>query len=102
MVFTVILTMKAQAGKRDDLVKILGDPKEGLTKTRGFPGCQACSCFLNDDGVSLHLYEKWDKASDQAAYMKMRAETGFFKVVGPLFDGAPGVVGFEDGQLSKI
>jgi len=106
MVQTVILTMKFQPGKRDEGVKALDDPEDGLVKTRKFQGCQSVECYLNPDGVSLHLYEKWDKAEDQQAYLAMRgAEAKAGKLLaklGPIFAEPPSIVSFGDNDKSKI
>ena len=60
---------------------------DGLVKTREFSGCQMIECYesvSNDNQVVI--WQKWNKQSDHAAYLKMRQDSGMFDVLNTLLE----------------
>ena len=74
-------------------MKILSDPKEGIAKTRAFPGYKDIKFYQDkEDKNKLILWQRWENEKAQAAYLKMRTETGLFDILGPLMAQPPQII----------
>ena len=60
----------------------------GLVVTKAWPGCVSIDVYNSvSDETQLVLWEKWEKQSDQEAYMEMRKETGLLDLLTPMLSG---------------
>lgn len=52
---------------------------EILPDTRKARGCRFSKTFVGQDGADVLLFQEWDSAADQQAYMAWRDSTGVLK-----------------------
>lgn len=88
----VSLQLPIQPDKFDEAVGVM---KEILPDTRAFEGCEQVDTYLDRDGSSILLIERWEKPEHQQAYMNWRIESGFMEQAGAFAAGPPAVTTWE-------
>ena len=90
MAHTVIVEMRCQPGKREELLASL---LPALDETRAFTGCRSIDAYVDcNDPDLVFLWEQWNALEDHAAYRTWRTEEGLLDRLGPLFAGGARVV----------
>ena len=93
MAITVLLDLKIQPGKADEMVQWM---KDNLPDTRARQGAGKIELIVDqDDPNHLVVYQIWDSKADQQAYFAWRAERGDLDKLGA-FVAAPPTFTFFD------
>ena len=76
---TLLLILKIKAEKRQALFDLLKNDENGIKLTKAYKGCISVEGRMStSDDETIVLWQKWTSKEDQAAYMKMRQDSGFF------------------------
>ena len=90
---TVTAIFQIKEGKMDEFMAFIRDPKEGIAKTRAFPGYKDIKFYQDQaDKNKLILWQRWENEKAQAAYLKMRTDEGLFDTIGPLMAQPPQII----------
>jgi len=77
---SLLIILKFKPEHRQDIFNKLKDRPDGIPLTRAAKGAISIEGRMStDDDETIVLWEKWTSKEDQAAYLKMRDDTDFFK-----------------------
>jgi quinol monooxygenase YgiN len=93
MAITVLLEIRTQPDKADDMVQWMHD---NLPDTRARQGAGKMELIVDqDDPTHMVVYEIWDSKADQEAYVAWRAERGDIEVLGGMLVAPPSSAFFD-------
>ena len=87
MAITVLLELRTQADKADQMVQWMND---NLPDTRARQGAGKMELIIDqDDPTHMIVYEIWDSKADQEAYVAWRVERGDVDTLGTMLAAPP-------------
>ena len=92
MATLVILEVRAKEGALPEVKEFLA---KNLPDTRGYDGCLELTPYLNEDGRTVVIVEKWVSKPQYEQYLAWRQETGALADFGKLTEGEPNIRYFE-------
>ena len=82
---TILVILRIKAEHRQEIFDYMNTKDDGIALTRKHKGCVSIEGRMStDDDETIVLWEKWSSKEEQADYLKMREDSGFFQRV---FDG---------------
>lgn len=90
MPFQCKVVMQFKEGKLCEVMDLRKDPKEGLAKTKAWPGYENIELYTDKANKdTLVCWETWATEASFDSYFAMRQESGFFDKIGPLLAAPP-------------
>ena len=87
---TMGLMIKVKGEHRQEFFDMMKNHENGIALTKKSPGCISVEGRMSTiDDETVVIWEKWANKEAQAAYRKMRQDSGFFNDWVPKMAGPP-------------